>query len=62
MSSHYFDVDQTVVAIAFNIPFGPYQITRLLPLSHGIPYYHAKSVADAHERVLAENSIRLLRS
>jgi CheY-like chemotaxis protein len=34
-----------------------YRITRLLPLSDGIPHYHGKSRTDGHERVLSQCSL-----
>ena len=60
MSDHTFLLGQTVAANGFGIPPGPYKITRLLPTSHGIPQYRAKSVVDQHERKATEE-IRLNR-
>jgi hypothetical protein len=39
---------------------GPYEITRLLPLEAGVPYYRAKKLSDGRERALSELSLRLM--
>ena len=58
MAFHRFRIGQRVAASAFGVPPGPYEITRLLPLADGVPYYLAKSVTDGHERAVAEPSLR----
>ncbi len=59
MPYHHFHIGQQVVASAFGVPPGPYEILRLLPLADGIPHYRARSHADGHERALPEPSLRL---
>jgi hypothetical protein len=58
MAYHRFRIGQQVVASAFGVPPGSYEITRLLPLAEGVPYYRAKSLGDGHERALSEHSLR----
>ena len=57
---HRFQIGQTVAASGLGVPAGPYRVTRLLPLSDGVPHYRAESVADGHERVFPEAAIRLV--
>ena len=58
MSDHLFALGQTVAASGMGVPPGPYRITRLLPVSHGVPQYRGKSVVDEHERALSEAAIK----
>jgi hypothetical protein len=58
MTDHRFRIGERVVASAFGVPPGPYEITRALPLAHGVPFYRAKSVTDGHERAMSESSLR----
>jgi hypothetical protein len=58
MTDHRFLIAERVVASGFGVPPGPYEITRMLPVADGIPFYRAKSVTDGHERVLSERSLR----
>jgi hypothetical protein len=44
---HRFKIGQQVLATAFGVLTGPYEITRLLPLVAGVPYYRAKTVRRA---------------
>ena len=44
MAYHRFRIDQQVVASAFGVPPGSYEIMRLLPLADRLPYYRAKSL------------------
>jgi hypothetical protein len=55
---HRFKIGQQVVATAFGVVTGPYEITRLLPLEAGVPYYRAKKLPDGRERALSELSLR----
>jgi len=58
MAYHRFRIGERVVALAFGVPPGPYEITRVLPLVDGGPFYRGKSVADGRERALSELSLR----
>jgi hypothetical protein len=40
---HRFKIGQQVVVTAFGVHTGPYEITRLMPLVAGGPYYRAKN-------------------
>jgi hypothetical protein len=55
---HRFKIGQRVVVTAFGVHTGPYEITRLLPLVTGVPYYRAKKLPDGRERALSELSLR----
>ena len=55
MPFHRFKIGQQVVA---TVVTGPYEITRLLPLVAGVPYYRAKKLSDGRERALSELSLR----
>jgi hypothetical protein len=55
---HRFKIGQQVVATAFGVLTGPYQITRLLPLVAGIPHYRAKRLPDGPESAFSELSLR----
>jgi len=55
---HRFKIGQQVVATAFGVVTGPYEITRLLPLEAGVPYYRAKKLPDGRERAISELSLR----
>ena len=46
MTYHHFQVGQFITAHALGVPAGPYRITRLLPLSNGVPQYRLKSAVD----------------
>ena len=59
MRDHHFQIDQLVIARALGVPAGPYRITRLLPLSNGVPQYRLKSAVDDLERAVPENAIRM---
>ncbi len=58
MPFHQYKIGQQVVATAFGVVTGPYEITRLLPLEAGVPYYRAKKLPDGGERALSELSLR----
>ena len=49
---------QRVIACAFAVPPGPYEITGVLPVADDVPFYRVKSVPDAHERAISEPSLR----
>jgi hypothetical protein len=55
---HRFKIGQQVVATAFGVVTGPYEITRLLPLVAGVPYYRAKKLPRGPERAFSELSLR----
>jgi hypothetical protein len=55
---HRFKIGQQVVATAFGVLTGPYQITRLLPLVSGIPHYRAKRLPNGPESAFSELSLR----
>ena len=58
MAFHRFKIGQQVFATAFGVVTGPYEITRLLPLEAGVPYYRAKKLPDGRERAISELSLR----
>ena len=58
MPFHRFKIGQQVVATAFGVVTGPYEITRLLPLEAGVPYYRAKKLPAGRERSISELSLR----
>ena len=58
MPFHRFKIGQQVFATAFGVVTGPYEITRLLPLEAGVPYYRAKKLPDGRERAISELSLR----
>ena len=58
MPFHRFKIGQQVVVTAFGLHTGPYEITRLLPLEAGVPYYRAKKLPDGRECALSELSLR----
>jgi hypothetical protein len=58
MAFHRFKIGQQVVVTGFGVLTGPYEITRLLPLEAGVPYYRAKKQPDGHERAISELSLR----
>ena len=60
MAFHRFKIGQQVVATAFGVLTGPYQITRLLPLVAGIPHYRAKRLPNGPESAFSELSLRLM--
>jgi len=55
---HRFKIGQQVVVTAFGVHTGPYEITRLMPLVAGVPYYRAKKLPNGRERALSELSLR----
>ena len=57
MAFHRFKIGQQVLATAFGVLTGPYEITRLLPLVAGVPYYRAK-LSDGRESAFSELSLR----
>jgi hypothetical protein len=59
MTDYRFRIAERVVASAYGVPPGPYEITRMLPIENGVPFYRAKCIADGHERALSEPSLRL---
>ena len=58
MAFHRFKIGQQVVVTAFGVHTGPYEITRLMPLVAGIPYYRAKKLPDGPESAFSELSLR----
>ena len=58
MAHHRFCIGERVVASAYGVPPGPYEITRLLPLADNVAFYRAKSATDGHERALSEPTLR----
>ena len=58
MPFHRFKIGQQVVLTGFGVLTGPYEITRLLPLEAGVPYYRAKKLPDGRERAISELSLR----
>jgi hypothetical protein len=59
--THRFQVGQTISATGLAILPGPFRIVRLLPLSEsGVPQYRVTSIADGHDRVFPETTMRLL--
>jgi hypothetical protein len=61
MVRHHFRIGSARCASAFDVPPGPYEITRLLPLADGVPQYRAKSFGDGHECAVSEPSLRPVR-
>jgi hypothetical protein len=59
VTDHRFGIGERVVASAFGVPPGPYEIMRMLPLADGVPFYRARCIRDGHERALSEPSLRL---
>ena len=55
---HRFKIGQQVVVTAFGVHTGPYEITRLMPLVAGVPYYRAKKLPDGPESAFSELSLR----
>jgi hypothetical protein len=55
---HRFKIGQQVVATAFGVPTGPYEITRLLPLAAGVPHDRAKPLPNGPESAFSELSLR----
>jgi hypothetical protein len=55
---HRFKIGQQVVATAFGVLTGPYEITRLLPLVAGIPHYRGKKLSNGLESAFSELSLR----
>jgi hypothetical protein len=55
---HRFKIGQQVLATAFGVLTGPYEITRLLPLVAGVPYYRAKKLSEGRESAFSELSLR----
>ena len=58
MAFHRFKIGQQVVVTAFGVHTGPYEITRLMPLVAGVPYYRAKKLPDGPESAFSELSLR----
>lgn len=58
MPFHRFKIGQRVVATAFGLLTGPYEITRLLPLGSGVPHYRAKKLPNGPESAFSELSLR----
>ena len=58
MAFHRFKIGQQVLVTAFGVHTGPYEITRLMPLVAGVPYYRAKKLPDGRECALSELSLR----
>ena len=58
MAFHRFKIGQRVLATAFGVLTGPYEITRLLPLVAGVPHYRAKKLSDGPESAFSELSLR----
>jgi hypothetical protein len=58
VASHRFRIGQQVVATAFGVLTGPYEITRRLPLVAGIPHYRAKKLPAGAESAFSELSLR----
>jgi hypothetical protein len=59
VTDHRFRIGERVEAAAFGVPPGPYEITRMLPLADGVPFYRARCIRNGHERALSEPSLRL---
>jgi hypothetical protein len=55
---HRFKIGQQVLVTAFGVHTGPYEITRLMPLVAGVPYYRAKKLPDGPESAFSELSLR----
>jgi hypothetical protein len=55
---HRFKIGQQIVATAFGVLTGSYEITRLLPLVAGVPHYRAKKLSDGLESAFSELSLR----
>jgi hypothetical protein len=55
---HRFKIGQQVVVTAFRVHTGPYEITRLMPLVAGVPYYRAKKLPSGPEGAFSELSLR----
>ncbi len=58
MAYHRFRIGQRVIACAFAVPPGPYEVTGVLPVADDVPFYRLKSVTDGHERASSEPSLR----
>ena len=56
MAYHRFRIGQRVIACAFTVPPGPYEITGVLPVADDVPFYRVKSVPDGHERAISAPS------
>ncbi len=60
MAFHRFKIGQQVVVTAFGVHTGPYEITRLMPLVAGVPYYRAKKLPNGPESAFSELSLRTM--
>ena len=58
MPFYRFKIGQRVVITAFGVHTGPYEITRLMPLMAGVPYYRAKKLPNGPESAFSELSLR----
>ena len=58
MPYHRFRIGQRVVASPFGMPPSLNEITGVLPVADGIPFYEVKSVTFGTQRAIAEPLLR----